>query len=83
MEVITGTPGAEFGDKSSLIAEVTTRSGLGSGRVFGNVDGSYGYRDARFHLTAKYVLPVNEVDLIGIVDSCRMTESTFWGLYAM
>jgi hypothetical protein len=31
MEVITGTPEAEFGDKSSLIAQVTTRSGLGSG----------------------------------------------------
>lgn len=42
MEVITGTPDAEFGDKSSLIAQVTTRSGLGAGRVFGNVDASYG-----------------------------------------
>ena len=42
MEVITGTPDAEFGDKSSLIAQVTTRSGLGTGRVFGNVDASYG-----------------------------------------
>ncbi|HLY17802.1 MAG TPA: TonB-dependent receptor [Bryobacteraceae bacterium] len=42
MEVITGTPAAEFGDKSSLIAQVTTRSGLGAGRVFGNVDASYG-----------------------------------------
>jgi len=42
MEVVTGTPDAEFGDKSSLIAQVTTRSGLGSGRVFGNVDASYG-----------------------------------------
>jgi len=42
MEVITGTPDAEFGDKSSLIAQVTTRSGLGVGRVFGNVDASYG-----------------------------------------
>src|SRR5579864_5438446 len=42
MEVITGTPDAEYGDKSSLIAQVTTRSGLGAGRVFGNVDASYG-----------------------------------------
>jgi len=43
MEVTTGTPSAEFGDKSSLIAQITTRSGLGSGgRVFGNIDGSYG-----------------------------------------
>src|SRR5258708_2107109 len=32
MEVVTGTPAAEFGDKSSLIAQITTRSGLGAGR---------------------------------------------------
>lgn len=42
MELITGTPGAEFGDKSSLVGQITTRSGLGAGRVFGNVDTSYG-----------------------------------------
>src|SRR5579872_2683207 len=42
MEVVTGTPDAEFGDKSSLIAQVTTRSGLGAGRVFSNVDANYG-----------------------------------------
>src|SRR5262245_26632414 len=42
MEIVTGTPGAEFGDKSSLIANITTRSGLRAGRVFGNLDGTYG-----------------------------------------
>ena len=42
MEIVTGTPGAEFGDKSSLIANITTRSGLNAGRVFGNLDGTYG-----------------------------------------
>ena len=42
MEVTTGTPGAEFGDKSSLIAQITTRSGLGSGRVFGNIGANFG-----------------------------------------
>ena len=42
MELITGSPGAEFGDKTSLVAQVTTRSGLGSGKVFGNIDSSYG-----------------------------------------
>ena len=42
MELITGNPGAEFGDKTSLIAQVTTRSGLGAGRLFGNIDVSYG-----------------------------------------
>jgi hypothetical protein len=29
MEVITGTPNAEFGDKTSLVVNATTRSGLG------------------------------------------------------
>jgi hypothetical protein len=42
MELITGTPAAEFGDKTSLIAQVTTRTGLGSGRWFGNIESSYG-----------------------------------------
>jgi len=42
MELITGSPNAEFGDKTSLVAQVTTRSGLGSGRVFGDVGASYG-----------------------------------------
>jgi hypothetical protein len=42
MELTTGSPAAEFGDKTSLIANVTTRSGLGSGHMFGNYDVSYG-----------------------------------------
>ena len=42
MELITGTPDAEFGDKTSLTAQVTTRSGLGAGRVFGEIDSQYG-----------------------------------------
>src|SRR3954453_13622133 len=42
MEIVTGTPDAEFGDKSSLIANITTRSGLGALRTFGNVDATYG-----------------------------------------
>ena len=42
MELDTGAPNAEFGDKTSLVAQITTRSGLGAGHVFGNVDTSYG-----------------------------------------
>lgn len=42
MELATGSVNAEFGDKTSLVAQVTTRSGLGSGRTFGNVDSTYG-----------------------------------------
>jgi len=42
MEVDTGTPSAEFGDKTSLVAQVTTRSGLGAMKAFGSVDTYYG-----------------------------------------
>ena len=42
MEIVTGSPLAEFGDKTSLVANITTRSGLGAGRFFGNVDANYG-----------------------------------------
>jgi hypothetical protein len=42
MEATTGTPAVEFGDKTSLVAQITTRSGLGAGRLFGSIDASYG-----------------------------------------
>jgi hypothetical protein len=42
MEIVTGSPQAEFGDKTSLVANITTRSGLGAGRVFGNIEADYG-----------------------------------------
>jgi Carboxypeptidase regulatory-like domain len=42
MELITGSPDAEFGDKTSLVVQATTRSGLGVGRVFGDVEANYG-----------------------------------------
>ncbi len=42
MELGTGSPNAEFGDKTSLVAQVTTRSGLGAMRQFGSVDTFYG-----------------------------------------
>lgn len=42
MEVISGAPPAEFGDKTSLIIKVTTRSGLGQTTPVGSVRASYG-----------------------------------------
>ena len=41
MEIITGTPDAQYGDKSSLIVNATVRSGLGA-RAFGDVQTSWG-----------------------------------------
>src|SRR6202011_871762 len=45
MELVSGTPDAQYGDKTSLIVNATTRSGLGATKAFGNVDldwGSFG-----------------------------------------
>jgi hypothetical protein len=42
MEVISGAPPAEFGDKTSVIVKVTTRSGLGQTRPTGAINTSYG-----------------------------------------
>src|SRR5208283_2878572 len=42
MEVISGAPPAEFGDKTSLVIKVTTRSGLGMDQPHGSVNASYG-----------------------------------------
>jgi hypothetical protein len=42
MEVVTGAPPAEFGDKTSLIINVTTQSGIGRQRPFGSLSTQYG-----------------------------------------
>jgi hypothetical protein len=42
MELITGAPDAQYGDKSSLIVNAVTRSGLGAGKTFGSIDSQWG-----------------------------------------
>ena len=42
MEVIEGAPPAEYGDKTSLVIVVTTRSGLGVTQPHGDITTSYG-----------------------------------------
>jgi len=42
MEVIAGAPPAEYGDKTSVVINVTTRSGLGMTNPHGSVTTSYG-----------------------------------------
>lgn len=42
IQVIEGAPPAEYGDKTSLIVQVTTRSGLGVRKPSGSVTTSYG-----------------------------------------
>src|SRR5262249_35060052 len=40
LEVISGAPPAEFGEKTSVVVQVTTRSGLGSKEPHGSVTAS-------------------------------------------
>ncbi len=42
MRTLQGAPPAEFGDKTSLIVEATTRSGLNAGKANGSVSVGYG-----------------------------------------
>ena len=42
LEVIQGAPPAQYGDKTSLVINVTTRSGLGAATPHGSVTASYG-----------------------------------------
>src|ERR1700680_1739542 len=42
LEVISGAPPAEFGDKTSIVIKVTTRSGLGVTQPTGRVYATYG-----------------------------------------
>jgi hypothetical protein len=42
LEVISGAPPAEYGDKTSLVVKVTSRSGLGQKQPLGSVRASYG-----------------------------------------
>ena len=42
LEVIAGAPPAEYGDKTSVVIDVTTRSGQGMTTPHGEITGSYG-----------------------------------------
>ncbi len=42
MELMTGSPQAQYGDKTSLVVNATTRSGLGATKPYGSVESSWG-----------------------------------------
>jgi hypothetical protein len=42
MEVVSGVPGAEYGDKTSLVINTVTRSGIGNTSPHGNFSAQYG-----------------------------------------
>jgi hypothetical protein len=42
MEIITGVPPAEYGDKSSLVVHIITKSGLDTTKPTGTLTGTYG-----------------------------------------
>ncbi|HLJ47727.1 MAG TPA: TonB-dependent receptor [Bryobacteraceae bacterium] len=42
MELITGSQDAQYGDKTSLVVNATTRSGLGATKAFGDIESQWG-----------------------------------------
>lgn len=42
MELITGSQDAQYGDKTSLVVDATTRSGLGATKPFGSIETGWG-----------------------------------------
>jgi hypothetical protein len=42
MELITGSADAQYGDKTSLVVNATTRSGLGATKPFGSIESGWG-----------------------------------------
>ena len=42
MELITGSPDAQYGDKTSMVVNSTTRSGLGAVKPFGTIESQWG-----------------------------------------
>ena len=60
MELITGAPDAQYGDKSSLVVNATTVSALGAAQPFGSVElyggsfGTYGENATLGYGTAKF-----------------------------
>ena len=54
MEVISGAPPAEYGDKTSVVINVTTRSGQGVTTPHGSVTASYGkFRNLQCRLQSR------------------------------
>jgi Carboxypeptidase regulatory-like domain/TonB-dependent Receptor Plug Domain len=55
MEVISGAPPAEYGEKTSVVIDVTTRSGEGVTKPTGSVNASYGsFRTANLGFNLAY-----------------------------
>jgi len=42
MELVSGSPNAQYGDKTSLVVNATSRSALGVTKAFGNIDSEWG-----------------------------------------
>ena len=69
LEVIGGAPPAEYGDKTSLVIKVTTRSGLGQSRPTGSIStsyGSFGTSNAGFNLAVGNKKVGNFISLSGL-----------------
>jgi hypothetical protein len=77
MEVIEGAPPAEYGDKTSVVIVVTTRSGLGVNPPHGDITtsfGSFGSKDSAFNLSYGGKSWGNFISLSGM-DTSRFLDS--------
>ena len=85
MRTLQGAPPAEFGDKTSLIVEATTRSGLTAGKASGTISvgyGSFGSPTASATLASGSKTFGNFVALDGVNSHRFLDTSEFQPLHA-
>jgi hypothetical protein len=83
MEIISGAPPAEFGDKTSLVIKVTTKSGLGVTTPTGSVMssfGSFGTATAGFNLAYGGLNWGNFISVNGL-NSGRFLDGPEFGVF--
>ena len=94
MTVIGGAPPAEFGDKTSLVIDVTTRSGMGSTTPHGAVTASYGsFGSSNVDLNFSYggknwgnsLLPTDLIPAVFLIrrSSASSTTRATWRIFSI
>jgi hypothetical protein len=74
LEAVSGGPPAEYGDKTSLVIKVTTKSGLGAGKPSGSVYSSYGSFGS---VTAGFRLSVGNQKVGNFITASGLNTSRF------
>jgi len=82
MEVIEGAPPAEYGDKTSMVIAVTTRSGLNTKPAHGDITASYGTfgtTNESFNLAYGSAMVGNFISANGL-DTGRFLDTPEWAV---